>query len=181
MNNNDVEKSVQLVVEDLKKKIDEMEEAATNANSSKATEIKDKAVETLLRVSNKFVQTAREVKNSKEFNDGVTFVLTRSKDLYDTTMAKIQEFTSKPEVSEMIKKASDTIDNTIEEIKSSPVVENAVADLSDLFDSVKKNVDDFASREDVKIKIDETRKATMEIVDKGLSIIRDWLSPKGDD
>lgn len=181
MNNTDLEKSVKLVVEDLKKKIDDMEEAAANADSTKAVEIKDKAVEVLTRVSNKFVQTANEVRNSKEFNDGVTFVLTRSKDLYDSTMKKIEEVSKKPEVTETIRKANEAIGNTINEIKNSTVIEDAKKDLGTLFDSVKKNVDDFTSREDVKAKVDETKKATIEIAEKGLAIIKDWLSPKGED
>lgn len=181
MNNTDLEKSVKLVVEDLKKKIDEMEEAAANADSQKAIEIKDKAVEVLTRVSNKFVQTANNVRTSKEFNDGVTFVLTKSKDLYETTMKKIEEVAKKPEVTEALKKANETIDTKIEEIKKSPVIENAVNDLGSLFENVKKNVDDFASREEVKAKVDETKRATIEIAEKGLAIIKDWLSPKGED
>ena len=181
MNNTDLEKSVKLVVEDLKKKIDDMEEAAANADSTKAVEIKDKALEVLTRVSNKFVQTANEVRNSKEFNDGVTFVLTRSKDLYDSTMKKIEEVSKKPEVAETIKKANEAIGNTINEIKNSTVIEDAKKDLGTLFDSVKKNVDDFTSREDVRAKVDETKKATIEIAEKGLAIIKDWLSPKGED
>ncbi len=181
MNNTDLEKSVKLVVEDLKKKIDDMEEAAANADSTKAVEIKDKAVEVLTRVSNKFVQTANEVRNSKEFNDGVTFVLTRSKDLYDSTMKKIEEVSKKPEVTETIRKANEAIGNTINEIKNSTVIEDAKKDLGTLFDSVKKNVDDFTSREDVRAKVDETKKATIEIAEKGLAIIKDWLSPKGED
>ena len=181
MNNTDLEKSVKLVIEDLKKKIDDMEEAAANADSTKAVEIKDKAVEVLTRVSNKFVQTANEVRNSKEFNDGVTFVLTRSKDLYDSTMKKIEEVSKNPEVTETIRKANEVVENTIYEIKNSTVIEDAKKDLGTLFDNVKKNVDDFTSREDVKAKVDETKKATIEIAEKGLAIIKDWLSPKGED
>ncbi|MDO4197750.1 MAG: hypothetical protein Q4D13_02015 [Erysipelotrichaceae bacterium] len=178
--NNDIENSVRLVVEDLKKKIDDMEEAANSANSNQAVEIKDKAVEVLKRVSGKFVDTARDVRNSKEFNDGMEFVLNKSKELYETTMKKIEEVSEKAEVKETFSNITESIDNAVNEIKNTPVVEEAGKNISSLFEEVKKNVEEIQNSEEVKQKIDNAKKVTVEVAEKGLDILKEWLSPEGE-
>ena len=132
-----------------------MEQAAAASDSTKAVEIKNQAVEVLSRVSRKFSQTATEVRSSNDFNEGVSYVMNKSKELYENTMKKIEELSKKPElvnafdkVNEKLDKAIEVVDSKVNDIKKSSAYEDAMNDLGSLFDGVKRSVNDFTSKEE---------------------------------
>lgn len=181
MDRKEIESSVSRVVGDLDQKISSLEKAASEASSEKAVEVKDKAVEILKRVSRTFAQTANDVRNSDEFREGVAFVMSKSKELYENTMKKIDELAEKPEVINVYNKMNETADKVYEAVENSPKFKNAVDDIGSLFDGIKRSAEDFAEKEKVKETINYVKKETTELADKGLALLKEWLSPKGDD
>lgn len=181
MDRREIESSVSRVVDDLGKKISSMEEAAAKSSSAKAVEVKDKAVEILKRVSKTFAQTANDVKNSDEFKEGLSFVMNKSKELYENTMKKIDELSEKPELVNIYNKMNETAEKVYETVESSPKFKEAVNDIGSLFDGVKRSAEEFAEKESVKETVRYVKKETSELAEKGLTVLREWLSPKGDD
>lgn len=150
----DINNSVSQVVEDLKKKIDELNilgEDADVANLAKINDIKQKAIKVLLQVSNKIVDTAKNITDEDELNKSIEIVKVRSKELYDNAVCKINE------------------------IISAPIIEET----SDIVDDVRSDIDKFFEQEEIKNAANDVKEASEKIADKAVSALKEWLKPEG--
>lgn len=146
-------KNVDEILEDLKNKIDELTKAGEGASGealARINEVKAKSINVLNQVSNKVIETANNVTDIDEIDSVVEMVSNKSKQLYENALTKINELIN-PE----------TVD-----------------DAKKLVKDVKKDINDFFEREEVKNTIESAKEATVEIADKALDTLKEWLKPE---
>lgn len=142
--------NVDAIINDLKSKIDEISKAGEGATGDalvKINDVKAKAIDVLTQVSNKVIETANDIADDEEIEKIVSVVTSKSKQLYDNALNKIDELT-KPENVEKAKK---------------------------VVNDVKKDVNDFFEREEVKNTIESAKEVTVDIAEKALDTLKDWL------
>lgn len=167
---NNLDKNVNDVIEDLKLKIDSINLAAADAEGDtkiKVNEIKDKAISTLNVASQKVIEAYKSIADSEEVIDCINIVKNKSKVLYDKTIVKINEI-------KMTKAYQDTskfVDKTLDQVKS---------ETSAFISSAKDNIDDFFVKEELSNTIDKAKTKTVDMAQKGVDILKQWLKP-GDD
>lgn len=165
-----LEKNVNEVVEDLKTKIDGINEAAEDVEGDakvKVNEIKDKAVSVLDAASEKVVETYKSITDSEEVKNCIDVVKSKSKKLYDRTIAKIDEIKK----SKAYQDAGNFVNKTVDQVKS---------ETGAFIYNTKENIDDFFAKEEVKNNIDKAKLKTVGIAEKGLEILKQWLKPGED-
>lgn len=138
------------IINDLKSKIDEISKAGEGATGDalvKINDVKTKAIDVLTQVSNKVIETANDIADDEEIEKIVSVVTSKSKQLYDNALNKIDELT-KPENVEKAKK---------------------------VVNDVKKDINDFFEREEVKNTIESAKEVTVDIAEKALDTLKDWL------
>lgn len=146
-------KKVDEILEDLKNEIDELTKAGEGASGealARINEVKAKSINVLNQVSNKVIETANNVTDIDEIDSVVEMVDKKSKQLYENASNKINELIN-PE----------TVD-----------------DAKKLVKDVKKDINDFFEREEVKNTIESAKEATVEIADKALDTLKEWLKPE---
>lgn len=142
--------NVDAIINDLKSKIDEISKAGEGATGDalvKINDVKTKAIDVLTQVSNKVIETANDITDDEEIEKIVSVVTSKSKQLYDNALNKIDELT-KPENVEKTKK---------------------------VVNDVKKDINDFFEREEVKNTIESAKEVTVDIAEKALDTLKDWL------
>lgn len=147
------EKNVDEILEDLKNKIDELTKVGEGASGEalvRINEVKAKSINVLNQVSNKVIETANNVTDIDEIDSVVEMVSNKSKQLYENALTKINELIN-PE----------TVD-----------------DAKKLVKDVKKDINDFFEREEVKNTIESAKEVTVEIADKALDTLKEWLKPE---
>lgn len=146
-------KKVDEILEDIKNEIDELTKAGEGASGealARINEVKAKSINVLNQVSNKVIETANNVTDIDEIDSVVEMVDKKSKQLYENASNKINELIN-PE----------TVD-----------------DAKKLVKDVKKDINDFFEREEVKNTIESAKEATVEIADKALDTLKEWLKPE---
>lgn len=150
----DIQTSINEVVEDLKKKVEELSKAG-NADDSetlqKINAIKQKAIYVLNEASNKVTQTAEEFAESEEIEQAIEIVKIKSKELYENALQKINEISKKEVVEEAKEVAKD----------------------------VKEEINNFFEKEEVKDITESVKEVGTEIADKAVSTLKEWLKPEG--
>lgn len=142
--------NVDAIINDLKSKIDEISKAGEGATGDalvKINDVKAKAIDVLTQVSNKVIETANDIADDEEIEKIVSVVTSKSKQLYDNALNKIDELT-KPENVDKAKK---------------------------VVNDVKKDINDFFEREEVKNTIESAKEVTVDIAEKAIDTLKDWL------
>ena len=153
----DIEKSVNEIVEDLKKKIDDISKAGNGADEEslrRINDIKQKAISVLNQASNKVMETAKNLSDSEEVQKGIEIVKVKSKELYDNALSRINELSSS---------------NIFEEVKQ---------DVEEVIEEVKKDVGEIIEKEEVKEVVDTVKEKASELSEKAYSTLKDWLKPE---
>jgi len=151
-----IEDSVKELVEDLKKKVEDLTAAAEGSDEKIAETVnmvRDRTVKVFCEAAQKASQMAEEVKDDEEFNKAIAKMKSKSKELYESALEKINE------------------------LKSTA----AAADFKGTAESVKNNIDEFMNREEVKQTVDAAKVATVEIAEKALETLKGWLMPDGEE
>lgn len=167
---NDFEKNVDKVITDLKQKVDSLLDAGNTRvdveTLKKINGIKKKAADVLKQASEKVIQTADEFADSKELDECLIIVKERSKELYETALAKIQELEK---------------DGAIEDIQENieEATEDFFEDTTELVDNARKEIDDFFANENVEKVVDKVVEETSVVASKTVSVLKDWLKPEG--
>lgn len=146
--------NVDAIINDLKSKIDEISKAGEGATGDalvKINDVKAKAIDVLTQVSNKVIETTNDIADDEEIEKIVSVVTSKSKQLYDNALNKIDELT-KPENVEKAKK---------------------------VVNDVKKDINDFFEREEVKNTIESAKEVTVDIAEKAIDTLKDWLKTEG--
>ncbi len=179
----ELEDSIDATVEEMKKKIEEISAAAEGVEDETAKEkiaaLKDKAISILTSSIEKLTVMAKNVKDSKQFKQTVEFVESKSKELADLTIKKINEIKESQEFKDGVNKAADTFKDVYANVKEGAgyVAEKA----SQTYSTVKENVDEFLKRPDVQEKIDKGKKTTVDTAQKAVDALRSWLYPDGEE
>lgn len=142
--------NVDAIINDLKSKIDEISKAGEGATGDalvKINDVKAKAIDVLTQVSNKVIETTNDIADDEEIEKIVSVVTSKSKQLYDNALNKIDELT-KPENVDKAKK---------------------------VVNDVKKDINDFFEREEVKNTIESAKEVTVDIAEKAIDTLKDWL------
>ena len=150
----DVKETVSVLVEDLNKKIKDLNGISGNVDSetlAKIEDIKQKATTVLKQVSNKIVDTVEYVNDSEEVQKSIEIVRIKSQELYNNAINRINDLVGQ---------------NTIEEIKN---------DVSEVLNSAKNDIDEFFKREDVSNITNEVKEKVDDMSEKVVNTLKGWL------
>ena len=176
----ELEASVDATVEEMKKKIEEISVAGADVNDESAKEIisdlKDKTISILNSSIKKLRDIAKSAKDSEQLKQTVEFVGSKSKELADLTVKKINEIKESQEFKDGINKVGDTLKDVYANVKEGAgfVAEKA----GQTYHTVKENVDEFFKRPDVQEKIDKGKRTTVDTAQKAVDALRAWLYPE---
>lgn len=165
-NKNDVNE----VVEDLKQKIDSITAVADDVDDesrAKVEEIKNRAIKVLSNASDKILDTYKNVSNSDEVEKSIKVVKDKSKELYENALKKIDEV-----------KRSQTYSNTMDYVRRT--AGQVKGETIDFFEGTKNNIDEFLAKPAVKDSIDKAKLKTVDVAEKALDTLKQWLKPEED-
>ena len=165
-NKNDVNE----VVEDLKQKIDSITAVADDVDDesrAKVEEIKNRAIKVLSSASDKILDTYKNVSNSDEVEKSIKVVKDKSKELYENALKKIDEV-----------KRSQTYSNTMDYVRRT--AGQVKGETIDFFEGTKNNIDEFLAKPAVKDSIDKAKLKTVDVAEKALDTLKQWLKPEED-
>lgn len=141
------------IVNNLRNKIDAIENKAKQIDTKEANDVKEKAVDILNRVTNKFIEASRNVLTNDEYEQGLQFVEKKSDELYESAMKKLEQLAPKKrEINTQIEKeAIDEMDsfilNTIQKEKeeNSSLKEEEIHDVSEIEAKAIKSLREWLS------------------------------------
>ena len=167
---NDFEKNVDEVTADLKQKIDNLLNAGNSEVNAetfvKISDIRKRAINVLKQALEKIVLINDEFADPNEISEGINVVKERSKELYETALARIQELEKTGAVEDMKEDIDDAAEDFFE-------------DTTELVDNARKEIDDFFANENVEKVIDKVVEEKSAVVSKTVSVLKDWLKPEG--
>lgn len=167
---NDFEKNVDEVTADLKQKIDNLLNAGNSEVNAetfvKISDIRKRAINVLKQALEKIVLINDESADTNEISEGINVVKERSKELYETALARIQELEKIGAVEYMKEDIEDAAEDFFE-------------DTTELVDNARKEIDDFFANENVEKVIDKVVEEKSAVVSKTVSVLKDWLKPEG--
>lgn len=159
MDQKNIEFEVNEVIEDLKKKVDDITstyEAQDQDIKDKLFEVKDNAVKTLNLVVDKLYKAIDNMIDEEELKKGLDTATLRSKQLYENTI------------------------KTIQDLRNSKIVNDTIAATEKVVRESKKNIEEFVSSEEFKNEIDKAKTTTVDVAEKALDTLKGWLLPEGD-
>ena len=164
MDNKHIEQSVNEVIEDLKHKVDDICEASESDNlqlQDRLYEVKSKAVDILRLAAAKIYDALDNLVDEQDLYQGLELTKVKSKQLYETTMAKIQQI-----------KNSESVNKKVEKIKkgSKKIVSNA-----------KRSVNELLESEQFKHNVNNAKAVTVEVAEQVLDTLKEWLLPESED
>ena len=167
---NDFDKNVDEVITDLKQKIDNLLNAGNSEVNAetfvKISDIRKRAINVLKQALEKIVLINDEFADPNEISEGINVVKERSKELYETALARIQELEKIGAVEDMKEDIDDAAEDFFE-------------DTTELVDNARKEIDDFFANENVEKVIDKVVEEKSAVVSKTVSVLKDWLKPEG--
>ena len=175
MEDRKIEESVRETIEDLKKKIDSLSEAAKDDDvtvAEKINTVKNKAVKVFQDVGERLGTLIENNADEEELSKAIDTIRTRSKDLYDSALNKINEIKGSVNGEEAPENK--------EEKQSDPFYE-VTKSIGNIVDDAKEGIDTFMNRDDVKETVNKAKSSAVDIAEKTLEILRGWLKPEGDD
>lgn len=167
------------VLSDLQKKINDIKGAAQaveGPNKEKVDAMVNKVSVVLVNAANKVAETAKTVSSSEELEKGIEIVKTKSKELYDYALAKIDELKQTDIVNETIETVKQVTNNVV----NSETVVNVVDAVKQEAEVVRENVNEFLQKPEVKETIEEVKVVTVEMAEKALATLKEWLKTDGD-
>lgn len=191
LNKEEMEKTINETVEQMKAKIDEITKQASKVEgeySDKARELSDKAVDVLKQASDKLEEAWAAVTDPDEIKKAVDFVTVKSKEVYEASMKKINEFIN----SESVKKAADdtekffkdasnkagqALKDAYEKAMENPDVKELADGVSKAYSNAKKNVNEFLEKPEIKEGIDKAKDVTVDYAEKAVAALKEWLKP----
>ena len=171
-----IEEVVKETVIDLQNKINGIKaEAQTvqGSNKEKVDEVVVKVSTALVNAGNKIIQSAKTISDEQEINKGIETVKAKSKELYDYAISKIDEFKN----SDIIDEAKQVVENVV----SSDAVENVVETVKQEAQEIKEEVSEFINKPEVQETIHEVKIITVEMAEKALATLKEWLKVDGED
>ena len=175
MEERQIEESVREVVEELKEKIDaltQMPDAADDETARKIEAIRNKVIKAFNDASAKLSALSQSVLSEEETAKAVETVRVRSRELYENALSRIDVLLSVKNESESIEEKKPEEKNPVEEARQS---------LDKLIGNVSEEISNFMNREDVKSAVDKTKEGVIDVAEKALEILKEWLAPERDD
>lgn len=156
------------IVSSLRNKIEAIETKAKQIDTKEANDVKEKAVDILNRVTNKFIEASRNVLTNDEYEQGFQFVEKKSDELFESAMKKLEQLTPKKKeiVTQIEQEAIDEMDSFI-------------------LSTIQKEKEDSSPSKEEKEYLQEEEKEEEpqdipEIEIKAIKALKEWLSPGKD-
>ena len=165
--NKELKENVNKLVEDLQKKIDGIKEAGKNSKNEKVEEIVGKVADALNSIIDKIVDVAKDSAYSQEVLNSIDFVKAKSKTLYEEALKKIEEIKKDEKVNEAIENVTNVTKKIADSVTDNEFVKAA-----------ENSIYEFKNKPEVKNAIDRAKHSTVEVAEKALSILKDWLEPE---
>lgn len=145
----DINNNVNEVVQDLKRKIDELTKIDLDVDGeskAKINAVKQKAITVLNTAASKVVDIAKDITDENELQKGIDIIKVRSKELYDNAISKINELSNT---------------KVIDEVKD-----------------IKDEINEFFEKEEIKNSTNNVKEVTVAIADKAVATLKQWLKPE---
>lgn len=201
--NNNIEKTIDETVMEMKQKIAEIsKESAVEETSikEKIELVAQKSIAVINAAIEKLIELAKDVKDSDELKNTLEFVSSKTKDITDVTIIKLKEIKNSKQVKQTTEVIADNLNKGIS-IASNKVSEGysfvkekaqegyknlektkTFTEISNTVSEVKKSgieaVNDFMNKPEVSSKIEKAKDVTIELAEKALDALRNWLKPE---
>lgn len=201
--NNNIEKTIDETVMEMKQKIAEIsKESAVEETSikEKIELVAQKSIVVINAAIEKLIELAKDVKDSDELKNTLEFVSSKTKDITDVTIIKLKEIKNSKQVKQTTEVIADNLNKGIS-IASNKVSEGysfvkekaqegyknlektkTFTEISNTVSEVKKSgieaVNDFMNKPEVSSKIEKAKDVTIELAEKALDALRNWLKPE---
>lgn len=149
-----VKETIDVIVEDLNKKINDLNNIDKDVDSealAKINDIKQKAITVLKQVSSKIVDTVEYIEDDQEVQKSIEIVKNKSQQLYDNAINKINEIVKQ---------------ENVEEYKN---------EIEDVFDTARTNISEFLNSEVVSSKIEDAKRVGASVADRAINTLNNWL------
>lgn len=201
--NNNIEKTIDETVMEMKQKIAEIsKESAVEETSikEKIELVAQKSIAVINAAIEKLIELAKDVKDSDELKNTLEFVSSKTKDITDVTIIKLKEIKNSKQVKQATEVIADNLNKGIS-IASNKASEGysfvkekaqegyknlektkTFTEISNTVSEVKKSgieaVNDFMNKPEVSSKIEKAKDVTIELAEKALDALRNWLKPE---
>lgn len=201
--NNNIEKTIDETVMEMKQKIAEIsKESAVEETSikEKIELVAQKSIAVINAAIEKLIELAKDVKDSDELKNTLEFLSSKTKDITDATIIKLKEIKNSKQVKQTTEVIADNLNKGIS-IASNKASEGysfvkekaqegyknlektkTFTEISNTVSEVKKSgieaVNDFMNKPEVSLKIEKAKDVTIELAEKALDALRNWLKPE---
>lgn len=201
--NQELEKSIDETVEEMKLKIAEIAKESTveeDGLKEKLAQIAQRSIEVITSAIEKLKSSAVDVKNSEEFKKSLAFVSLKSKEITDATIDKLKAVKESQQFKDGLSKVSTNLNKGIEitsakateglqfikdkanagykELEKNEKFSQFTNNVKDVKNSGLKAVNDFMNKPEVVEKVEKAKDVTIDLAEKALDALRNWLRPE---
>lgn len=183
----------------MKNKIEELKQYQNNDEYSgnvkdKINDVTEEVITFLSGMIEHTKNLMQDVKDSNQLQEAMAYMNTKSQEVYEDVLARIEEIKTSPNINEKFSSVKEGLTKRIDSVNK--VVDSAIIKLrqnesfmntiqtieektSELYEVTKQKVTEFTSREDVSEKIEKAKDVTLDISQKAVDKLRDLLK-RGD-
>lgn len=201
--NNEMEKYIDETVNEMKIKIAEISKESIDDNKDtkeRLEEVAQKTISVINAAILKLKELAVNVKNSDELQNSIEFVSSKTKEISEATILKLKEIKNSKivqDTSDVIvdnfnkgisiasEKAQDSMsfikektEDGYKELEKNKTFVKIASGVNDVKNSSIKAINDFMSKPEVSEKIEKAKDITIELAEKSLDALRNWLKPE---
>lgn len=199
MDKDEVKQAVDETIQEMKNKIEELKQYQNNDEYSgnvkdKINDVTEEVITFLSGMIEHTKNLMQDVKDSNQLQEAMAYMNTKSQEVYEDVLARIEEIKTSPNINEKFSSVKEGLTKRIDSVNK--VVDSAIIKLrqnesfmntiqtieektSELYEVTKQKVTEFTSREDVSEKIEKAKDVTLDISQKAVDKLRDLLK-RGD-
>ncbi|MBR2802257.1 MAG: hypothetical protein IKE21_06665 [Erysipelotrichaceae bacterium] len=186
----ELERSVNETVEEMKRKIEEITRAADEVEderlSAKAKAIAGKVSETLETTSGKLVSAYQETRDRVQMEKTLDYIRSKSQEAADFAMGKLNELKNNPQVREAVEngiektketalKVGSAVNTTLDKAGENENVRKVIDKVTDLRDAVKVKWNELAEKTDLDEKLVKAKDDVLAAADKAAEALRSLM------
>lgn len=191
MDKNAIENEIKKLTDTLQTQIDSLKEKASDVIEDERvqkvlTAITDKTVDFLGEVKDKASDLWEYYSDPEEVAKIVSTIKVVSKNVYNVSLAKINEIKNNKDVQKAVDsaeeflkatydKTTDFAKDTFDKAMENDDIKNAFDTAVNAYDKVKDVVTDYFEKPEVQENIDKVKDATIDIAEKGVAALKKWL------
>ena len=192
--NKRIEEQIDETVEEMKKKIEEISKNADKVEGSlsgKAQEVKEKSVDVLNKAIEKVKGMYNSAASSEELTKTLNFVKGKARDLSESASKAFESLKesepakktvegAKEAAGKVADKVTAVYNDAVDSIKNNEQLKDLGDKVSAGYGNVVKGVEEILNKPEVKEGFGKVKDTTVDIAEKAVAALRDWLKPDGE-